>query len=146
MLEPCGDFDLAEEAVGAEAGGQVRAQDLDGDHAVMLQVLRQVHRSHAALPQRALEAVAVVQGFGEAGRDVGHEASGWGSPQYGARSGSRKVGGALDQAGVGETLYRAGGLACRSRLTSAGRFCSTMMRVAGLRRTITKVFPSGEMS
>jgi hypothetical protein len=34
MLEPGGDFDLAEEAVGAEPGGEVGAQDLDGDPAV----------------------------------------------------------------------------------------------------------------
>ncbi len=59
MLEPGGDFYLPEETIGAEARGQLWAQDLDGDHAVVLQVLRQVHRPHAALPQCALEAIAV---------------------------------------------------------------------------------------
>jgi hypothetical protein len=34
--------------------------------AVVLQVLGQIHRAHAALAKRALEAVAVAQGCGEA--------------------------------------------------------------------------------
>ena len=42
-------------------GGELRAQHLDGDLAVVLQVLGEVHRGHAALAQLALDAVAVGQ-------------------------------------------------------------------------------------
>jgi hypothetical protein len=79
MLEPCRDFDLTEEPVGAQAGGQLRAQHLDGDLAVVLQVLRQVHRPHPSLPERALEAISVAQRFGQSGRDIRH-VIGVGSP------------------------------------------------------------------
>ena len=60
MLQSCRDLYLPKKAIGPQARGQLRAQDLDGDHAVVLQVLRQVHRPHSALPQCALEAIAVV--------------------------------------------------------------------------------------
>src|SRR5215213_933464 len=73
MLEPGRDLDLPEETIGPQACGQLRAQNLDGDLTVVLQVLRQVHRPHSALPQCALEAIAVAQGFCQARRDVSHE-------------------------------------------------------------------------
>jgi hypothetical protein len=38
VLEPGGDFDLAEEAIGAQAGGELGPQDLDGDPPVVLEV------------------------------------------------------------------------------------------------------------
>ena len=57
--------DLLQEPLGAEDRGQLRAQDLDGDLAVVLEVLRQVHRGHAALAQLPLDAVAVGEGGGE---------------------------------------------------------------------------------
>ena len=49
MLEPGGDFDLTEEAVGAEPRGEVGAEDLDGDPAVVLEILGQVDGAHATL-------------------------------------------------------------------------------------------------
>jgi hypothetical protein len=51
-------LDLGEEPVGSDDGRQLRAQDLDRDLAVVLEVLRQIHRGHAALPELALDLVA----------------------------------------------------------------------------------------
>ena len=44
--------------------GQVGPQDLDGDLAVMLEVIGQVDRGHAAAPDRALEGVPAGQDLG----------------------------------------------------------------------------------
>ena len=55
-------LDLTQEALGADDGGQLGAEDLDGDLAVVLEVLGEVDRGHAALAQLALEAVAVGEG------------------------------------------------------------------------------------
>ena len=51
---------------GAEDGRQLRPEHLERDLAVVAEVVREVDRGHAALPQLALEAVAV----GESGRQV----------------------------------------------------------------------------
>jgi len=61
--------DLAQEALGADDGGELGAEDLDGDLAAVLQVLGQVDRGHAALAELALDAVAAAEGGGER---VGH--------------------------------------------------------------------------
>ncbi len=66
MLEVGGDLDLGQEPFGAEHGGQLGAKDLHRDLAVVLEILREVHRGHAALAQLALNAVAVTKGGGEA--------------------------------------------------------------------------------
>ena len=49
VLQVGGRLDLAEEPVGADDRGQLRPQDLDRDLAVVLEVLGEVHRRHAAL-------------------------------------------------------------------------------------------------
>ena len=49
VLEIGGGLDLAQEPLGADHRGQLGAQDLDRDLAVVLEVLREVHRGHAAL-------------------------------------------------------------------------------------------------
>lgn len=67
-------LDLANEPVGTETSGQFGAQDFDGHLAVVLQVLRQIHRSHPAVSQLALEVIVIAQGFGEPSRNVGHGA------------------------------------------------------------------------
>ena len=54
-------FDLAQEPVSADHGGQLGAQDLHRDSAVVPQVLGQVDGSHTALAQLPLDAVAVGQ-------------------------------------------------------------------------------------
>ena len=66
MLQVGDGLDLAQEPLGADHRGELGAQDLDGDLAVVLEVLGQVHRGHAALAQLALDAVAVGERGGEA--------------------------------------------------------------------------------
>ena len=47
-------------------GGQVLAQHLDGDLALVLEVHGEIHRRHAASPEFALDPVAVGQGGNQA--------------------------------------------------------------------------------
>ena len=61
-------LDLAEEALGAERGGELGAEHLDGDLAVVLQVVGEVDRGHAALAELALDPVGGRRGHAEAGR------------------------------------------------------------------------------
>ena len=49
-------LDLAQEPLGAERGGELRAQHLDRDVAVVLEVVREVDGGHAAAPELALDA------------------------------------------------------------------------------------------
>ncbi len=66
MLQGGGGLDLDHEAVGAEDGGELGLEDLDGDLAVVLEVVGEVDGGHAAGPKLALDAVAVGQCRGEA--------------------------------------------------------------------------------
>ena len=52
--------------------GEFGPQHLDGDLAVVLQVLGEVDRGHAARANLPLDGVAVGEGGGEAGELVGH--------------------------------------------------------------------------
>ena len=72
MLEAGGGLDFGEEALGAEDGAELGVQDLDGDLAVVLEVLGEVDGGHAALAELTLDAVAIGEGDGEAlrGRHV----------------------------------------------------------------------------
>jgi len=72
MLQPGDGLDLAEEALGADDGGELRPEDLDGHLPVVPQVGGQVHRGHAAGAELPLDAVAVGEGSGEAGEGIGH--------------------------------------------------------------------------
>ena len=72
MLQRGRGLDLHHEALGADHRGQLGLQDLEGDFAVVLEILGQVHRGHAALPDYGrtavrpyIDAVAVGQGGGE---------------------------------------------------------------------------------
>ena len=65
-------LDFAEEALGAECGGEFGAEHLDGDLAVVLEVLGEVDGGHAALAELALDAIAVAQGRRESGLGVRH--------------------------------------------------------------------------
>ena len=58
MGETGGELDLAEEPVGADRGREVGPEDLEGDLAVVAEVLGQEHDGHAALAELALELVA----------------------------------------------------------------------------------------
>src|SRR4051812_25318265 len=70
MLQICCGLDLGEEPLGADDGGQLGAEDLERHAAVMAQVLREVDRSHPALTELALDAVAVLECLGEAGEEI----------------------------------------------------------------------------
>ena len=73
MLQVRRGLDLGEEPLGADHGGQFRPQHLDGNPAVVPQVLREVDRCHAAGTQLPLDAVAVGKRGREALRgDRGH--------------------------------------------------------------------------
>jgi hypothetical protein len=62
MLQPSGESDLSEKPVAAEAHGELGMQSLERDRPVVSQVMREVHRRHAASTQLALNRVAVAQG------------------------------------------------------------------------------------
>ena len=51
-----------QEALGGLAGDDLRAQDLDGDGAVVLAVARQIHHRHPAPAQLPVDRVAVAHG------------------------------------------------------------------------------------
>ena len=59
VLEIGGGLDFAEEAISAECGGELGAEDLDGDLAVVLEVFGEVDGGHAALAEFANDAIAV---------------------------------------------------------------------------------------
>lgn len=63
--ERCGGPDLPEKPLRAERVPKFGAEDLDGDGAVVLAIAGQVHRGHPALPQLALDGVAVGEGGAE---------------------------------------------------------------------------------
>jgi hypothetical protein len=76
VLEAGGELDLPLEPVGPERRGELREEDLEGDRALVLEVLRQVDRGHPAAPERALKRVAVAQAGSQRGGQVGER--GWG--------------------------------------------------------------------
>src|SRR5262245_27764924 len=72
MLEGGGGLDLPHKSVGTEHGGELGFQDLDGDLAVVPQILGEIDRGHAALAELALDAVTVRKSCGQAGHSVAH--------------------------------------------------------------------------
>ena len=61
VIELRGDLDFAQEAVGTQGPGQLWLEDLDGDLAFVLQVVRQVDRGHATPAEFRHQTVAVCQ-------------------------------------------------------------------------------------
>ena len=70
MLEVRGDAHFAQEAVGAEHGGEVGPQDLDRHLAVVPRIVGEVDGGHPALPELTLDGVAVGEGLAKLVRDV----------------------------------------------------------------------------
>ncbi len=66
MLQRRGEFDLLEEALAAEDGGEFGAEHLDRDLAPVLQVLGEVDGRHATRTKLTLDAVAIGECLGEA--------------------------------------------------------------------------------
>jgi hypothetical protein len=62
MLELCSDLDLAEESVWAERNGQLGAQHLYRNLAMMPEVLGQIDRGHPSASDLALNAITVCEG------------------------------------------------------------------------------------
>jgi hypothetical protein len=85
-MRGCCSLDLAQETLGADHGGQFGAEDLDGDAAVVLQVVGEVDGGHAAGAELALEAVAVGQGVGQAAERIGHGGRHGGTSEIAPRS------------------------------------------------------------
>ncbi len=77
--EPGRGLDLAQEPLGAEGRRELGAQHLDGDGAVMLQVLGEVDRRHPAPTELALDRVAVGEGGLQTSEQVGQGGSRVGS-------------------------------------------------------------------
>ena len=61
MIESRGELDLPQEALGAEAGREIRMQHLDRDSAIVLAVLGEVHGRHAAAAELAIDRVGLRQ-------------------------------------------------------------------------------------
>jgi hypothetical protein len=59
------DLDLPNEAFGAEARGKLGPEDLDGNVAVMLQVLGEIDGGHTAAPDLPFDLITVGKGLGE---------------------------------------------------------------------------------
>ena len=72
MIQFGGEGDLAEEAFGAESVGEFGLKDLEGDGAVVLQVMGQIDRGHAAAAQLPPDRVTAGQGRMQAPGKVGH--------------------------------------------------------------------------
>ena len=62
MGEPSGDLDLAQEALGADGGSELGAQDLERDGPIVPEVAGEIDGGHAAASELALDAVAIGQG------------------------------------------------------------------------------------
>jgi hypothetical protein len=75
MLELGRELDLAEEALGAERGGELGPEHLEGDQSLVPEVPREVNGGHAALPELALDGVAAGQRGGK-GVDCGQGVTG----------------------------------------------------------------------
>jgi hypothetical protein len=72
MLEIRRRLDLLHEPLGAQHGGELRAEDLDGDLAVALQVLGHIHRRHPTLAELSHDPVLIGEGGTKPGDRVAH--------------------------------------------------------------------------
>ena len=75
MIQPSGDRNLAQEPLGAERLGQLGTQDLDSSLALVLQIVSEVDRGHAALTQLAIDAVSPDERGAQKRQGVFHERS-----------------------------------------------------------------------
>src|SRR2546427_288616 len=65
VLETRRNLDFAEEALGAEVGGEIGMENLHGHWAMVLQVLSDVYGRHAPTTDFPLDGVALSQGLSE---------------------------------------------------------------------------------
>ena len=69
MLQLGCELDLSQKTLGAERGGELGLQDLDGDLAVVLDIPREVDERHTPLAEGPLDLVAVPERGGEPHQD-----------------------------------------------------------------------------
>ena len=62
MLQVGDGLDLAQEALGADHGGEIGSQHLDGDLATVPEVVGEIDGGHAPLAELPLDTVAVGEG------------------------------------------------------------------------------------
>ena len=72
MGELGGDLDFAEEALGPQGLSQLGTQHLEGNPAVVLQVLREEDDGHSAVAELALDAVAAGETSLQPAQQIGH--------------------------------------------------------------------------
>jgi hypothetical protein len=65
-------LDLLHESFGTQHGGQLGLEDLDRNLAVVLEILGEIDRGHAARTELTLDAVPVREGSHEPRRDPAH--------------------------------------------------------------------------
>jgi hypothetical protein len=70
------DLDLPAEALGADGGGEIRMEDLDGDVATVFEVAREEDGGHATAAELALDRVDLAQGLPKAGQEGAHRRAG----------------------------------------------------------------------
>ena len=66
MLEVGGNRDLTEEPLGTDRPREFRSQNLDGDVALVSEILSEVYERHAAATDFAVDGVAALEGLTEA--------------------------------------------------------------------------------
>ncbi len=72
MLQIRGRLDLGQEPLGSHDCSELGLQDLQGDFALMLQVVGQVDGGHPTLTQLTLDGVAAFESGVQAGDSIGH--------------------------------------------------------------------------
>ena len=70
VLQPRRRLDFGEEAIAAECSTEIGVQHLDGDVAVVLEIMREIHGGHPAGAELAVDAIAVGEGQVQACDDV----------------------------------------------------------------------------
>ena len=65
MVEPGGDLDLGQEAIGAQDGAELGPEHLERHLALVLEIVGQIDRRHPSLAQLPLDAVAIGEDAGQ---------------------------------------------------------------------------------
>ena len=73
MGQSSGDLDLAQKAVRPECGGELGAEDFDGDETLVFDIASEVDTRHPAAAELALNRVARAQGSREPSEFVGYD-------------------------------------------------------------------------
>ena len=71
MLQSGGELDLALETLSAERGRDRGQEHFERDKALVLDIVGEIHRRHAASAELALDEVALGQGVAQTGWDLG---------------------------------------------------------------------------